>query len=225
MSGPVWTVAGLRFPLALHKGITGKPVIVQTTICFRPVSAVHFEQGDVIMPPVSSLFPDPSSRRARLLIVQPLVGIGDMVWHKPWIDHLATGFDVILAAKPTARSKTIFHGTDGIVEWLDIDRSMRGRRGRHDGIAGLLRLAADFRRARADAVEAGGGRVERRALGRVEVLTDQLERVPRARDDDGARVQRGRLLGVRVRVFGQLGAVLTTRARSDRENGGKARGD
>ena len=70
--------------------------------------------------------------RQRLLVVQPLVGIGDMVWHKPWIDHLAAHFDLVLAAKPTARSKVLFHGTDGIVEWLDIDRSMRGRRGRHD---------------------------------------------------------------------------------------------
>ena len=90
--------------------------------------------------------------RQRLLVVQPLVGIGDMVWHKPWIDHLAGHFEVILAAKPTARSQVLFHGTDGIVDWLDIDRSLRGRRGRHDGFAGLLRLAADFRAARADQV-------------------------------------------------------------------------
>ena len=90
--------------------------------------------------------------RQRLLVVQPLVGIGDMVWHKPWIDHLAAHFDLVLAAKPTAMSQVLFHGTDGIVEWLDIDRSMRGRRGRHDGIAGLFRLAADFRAARADQV-------------------------------------------------------------------------
>ena len=90
--------------------------------------------------------------RQRLLVVQPLVGIGDMVWHKPWIDHLAAHFDLILAAKPTARSQVLFHGTDGIVEWLDIARSMRGRRGRHDGIAGLFRLAADFRAARADQI-------------------------------------------------------------------------
>lgn len=101
---------------------------------------------------VSSLFPDESSPRQRLLVVQPLVGIGDMVWHKPWIDHLATRFDVILAAKPTARSKIIFHGTEGIVEWLDIDRSLRGRRGRHDGLSGFVRLANDFRKVRADAV-------------------------------------------------------------------------
>ena len=104
------------------------------------------------MSAVSSLFPDETTPRRRLLVVQPLVGIGDMVWHKPWIDHLATRFDVILAAKPTAKSEVVFHGTDGIIDWLDIDRSLRGRRGRHDGLSGLFRLAADFRRVRADAV-------------------------------------------------------------------------
>ena len=56
--------------------------------------------------------------RPRLLVVQPLVGIGDMVWHKPWIDHLAAHFDLILACKPTAKAPTLFAGTDGIVEWL-----------------------------------------------------------------------------------------------------------
>jgi len=151
----IWAVAAgrIRFPSAGHEGITGKPVIVQTTNrLWQPFVARHSDQGVVSMSTLSSLSPDPKSARKRLLVVQPLVGIGDMVWHKPWIDHLAGGFDVILAAKPTAHAKTLFHGTDGIVGWLDIDRSMRGRRGRHDGLAGLFRLAADFRRARADAV-------------------------------------------------------------------------
>ena len=151
----IWAVAAgrIRFPSAGHEGITGKPVIVQTTNrLWQPFVARHSDQGVVSMSSLSSLSPDPKSARKRLLVVQPLVGIGDMVWHKPWIDHLAGGFDVILAAKPTAYAKTLFHGTDGIVGWLDIDRSMRGRRGRHDGLAGLFRLAADFRRASADAV-------------------------------------------------------------------------
>jgi heptosyltransferase-2 len=91
-----------------------------------------------------------SSSRDRLLIVQPLVGIGDMVWHKPWIDYLAATNDVILAAKPTARSKAVFEGTPGIVDWIDIERSLRGRRGVHDGFFGLLRLARAFRKSGAD---------------------------------------------------------------------------
>ena len=93
-----------------------------------------------------------SGVRRRLLVVQPLVGIGDMVWHKPWIDHLAAHFDVVLACKPTAKAQVLFHGTRGIVEYLPIERSLRGRRGRHDGPLGLLRLAAAFRATRADSV-------------------------------------------------------------------------
>ena len=88
--------------------------------------------------------------RRRLLIVQPLVGIGDMIWHKPWIDHLAAHYDVILACKPTARAEVLFTGTDGISEWLHIERSLRGKRGRHDGPMGLFRLAGAFRRSGAD---------------------------------------------------------------------------
>ena len=90
--------------------------------------------------------------RRRLLVVQPLVGIGDMVWHKPWIDHLAAHFDIVLACKPTAKAEVLFHGTEGIVEYLPIERSLRGRRGRHDGPLGLLRLAAAFRATGADSV-------------------------------------------------------------------------
>ena len=38
----------------------------------------------------------PQSSREKLLVIQPLVGIGDMIWHKPWIDYLCTQNHVIL---------------------------------------------------------------------------------------------------------------------------------
>ena len=44
------------------------------------------------------------SRRPRLLEIQSLVGIEDMVWYKPWIDHLAREYDIILATKPTVHA-------------------------------------------------------------------------------------------------------------------------
>lgn len=100
----------------------------------------------------SDLLASGSGTRRKLLVVQPLVGIGDMVWHKPWIDHLAAHFDLILACKPTAKAPVLFHGTDGIVEFLPIERSLRGRRGRHDGPLGLLRLTAAFRQTGANDV-------------------------------------------------------------------------
>lgn len=90
------------------------------------------------------------SRRPRLLVVQPLVGIGDMVWHKPWIDHLAREYDIILATKPTVHAQHLFACTPHIADILLIERSLRGKRGRHDGISGLLRLATDIRSVKAD---------------------------------------------------------------------------
>ena len=87
-----------------------------------------------------------------MLVVQPLVGIGDMVWHKPWIDHLADFYDVILATKPTVQASVLFAETPGVVEILDIDRSQRGKRGQHDGIMGLWRLAQCFRQTAVDQV-------------------------------------------------------------------------
>ena len=87
----------------------------------------------------------PQSSREKLLVIQPLVGIGDMVWHKPWIDYLCTQNDVILATKPTVQAPVLFADTDGLVDILPIDRSQRGTRGRHDGWRGFWQLVADFK--------------------------------------------------------------------------------
>ncbi|MEL0023371.1 MAG: hypothetical protein VW934_03870, partial [Alphaproteobacteria bacterium] len=59
-------------------------------------------------------------RRPRLLLIQPLVGIGDMIWHKPWIDHLAAHYDVILATKPTVNARRVFDGDYAIADFLMI---------------------------------------------------------------------------------------------------------
>ncbi len=87
----------------------------------------------------------------RILVVQPLVGIGDMLWHKPWIDELAARFKITLATKPTVKAPQIFHDMPDSFEHLDINRSLRNRTGRHDGFLGLLRLATDFKKTGADA--------------------------------------------------------------------------
>ena len=133
------------------------PVPVQLTFRFAGWGvvghpALHFDQGTAIMMLQHDLLAGSGGGRSRLLVVQPLVGIGDMVWHKPWIDHLAAHFDVTLACKPTAKAPVLFSGTDGITGWISIERSLRGEKGRHDGPLGLLRLAAAFRRSGADHV-------------------------------------------------------------------------
>ena len=47
--------------------------------------------------------------------MQPFVGIGDIVRHKPWNDHLAGRFDFIVAAKPTTYAKMRLHGADAVL--------------------------------------------------------------------------------------------------------------
>ena len=87
------------------------------------------------------MFPDSH----HILVVQPLVGIGDMVWHKPWIDNLVARHKVTLATKPTVQAPLLFYGAGSEFNILNIERSLRGKRSRHDGLIGFLRLVRDFR--------------------------------------------------------------------------------
>ncbi len=90
------------------------------------------------------------SSARHILIIQPLVGIGDMIWHKPWIDELIAHYQVTLATKPTVQAPIIFHGTPASFQLMRIERSLRGKRGRHDGLLGFWRLVRDFRESGAD---------------------------------------------------------------------------
>ena len=99
-----------------------------------------------MMPEFSDL---PSVRH--LLVIQPLVGIGDMLWHKPWIDRLTQTHQVTLMAKPTVQADVVFEGAPNRFSVCRLDRSLRGRRGRHDGLTGFWRLVSDMRGIRADA--------------------------------------------------------------------------
>ena len=90
------------------------------------------------------------SSQDKLLVVQPLVGIGDMIWHKPWIDYLCSHNQVILATKPSVQAPVLFAETEGLIDILPIERSQRGMRGRHDGWRGFWRLVADFKSTGAD---------------------------------------------------------------------------
>jgi len=103
----------------------------------------------LIMPEISALSPGLSSAR-HVLVIQPLVGIGDMIWHKPWIDELARTHKVTLMTKPTVQAEVIFEGAPANFSVLRLERSIRGRRGRHDGPIGFFRLVSDMRATGAD---------------------------------------------------------------------------
>jgi heptosyltransferase II len=76
-------------------------------------------------------------------VVQPLPGIGDMVWHLPHIRAIAaaSGAPVTLLAKPRSLADQLFAGESTVGSILSLDLNPGGRRGRHDGVTGLVRLA------------------------------------------------------------------------------------
>jgi heptosyltransferase-2 len=91
---------------------------------------------------------------SRLGVIQPLPGIGDMIWHLPHIRAIAaaTHHTVTLIAKPRSAADQIFAAEDTIAEIVWMDRNPERRRGAHDGATGLLRLIGALRSLRLDTV-------------------------------------------------------------------------
>ena len=91
--------------------------------------------------------------RGSLLVVQPLPGIGDMVWHLPHIRALArhAGAPVTLLAKPRSHADELFAAEETVREIIWLDRNPLGRRGDHDGLPGLHKMIRTLRRRHFDA--------------------------------------------------------------------------
>jgi heptosyltransferase-2 len=90
-------------------------------------------------------------RLPRTLVVHQYVGIGDLIWHLPYIRAVAaTSFagKVSVLARPSTRAREILSAESCMDAVFDHDRRPRrseGRKGRHDGIAGMYRMAAELK--------------------------------------------------------------------------------
>ncbi len=89
----------------------------------------------------------------RVAVIQPLPGIGDMIWHLPHIRALAQwiGRPVTLVAKPRSAADELFASEQTIERVLWLDRNPERRRGGHDGTGGFLRLIRSLRESAFDA--------------------------------------------------------------------------
>ena len=87
-------------------------------------------------------------------VVQPLPGIGDMIWHLPHIRAIAAhvGEPVTLITKPRSAADQIFAAEQTVRDIIWLDRNPEGRRGRHDGGVGFLRVVNAMRARGFDAV-------------------------------------------------------------------------
>lgn len=89
---------------------------------------------------------EPSVREG-VLVIQPLPGIGDMVWHVPHLLAIARHEPegrVSVLTKARSLSDQLLSGLSEVSEVLWVER----KPGRHDGVRGLLRLASELRRRR-----------------------------------------------------------------------------
>lgn len=86
---------------------------------------------------------------AGTLVIQPLPGIGDMVWHLPHLEAIARACPegtVTVLTKRRSRADELFDGSSFVRDVLWLDRAQSGEPpGRHDGPLGAWRLAADLR--------------------------------------------------------------------------------
>ena len=87
-----------------------------------------------------------------LALVQPRVGIGDMIWHLPHIRALArhVGGRVTLVTRPRSMADQLVGPEDGVHDILWVERGQWSPGGRHEGNAGMLRLIRDLRALRCD---------------------------------------------------------------------------
>jgi heptosyltransferase II len=87
-------------------------------------------------------------------VVQPLPGIGDMIWHLPHIRAIAAhvGEPVTLITKPRSAADQIFSAEQTVRDVFWLDRNPENRHGQHDGGAGFLRVISALHARRFDAV-------------------------------------------------------------------------
>ncbi len=89
----------------------------------------------------------------KIAVVQPLPGIGDMIWHVPHIRAIAThlGVPVTVLTKPRSAADQIFSGEPLVRDVMWLDRNPDQGTGDHDR-SGVFRLIAALRARRFDAV-------------------------------------------------------------------------
>jgi len=81
------------------------------------------------------------------LLIQPLPGIGDMIWHLPVIHAIAkkaAGGKVCVLTKPRSQGDRLLLTDETVADVLWLERNP----GQHDGFLGIFRLAAMLRRYR-----------------------------------------------------------------------------
>jgi heptosyltransferase-2 len=96
----------------------------------------------------------PLPRVEKVAVVQPLPGIGDMIWHLPHIRAIsaAVGGPVTLVTKPGSGADQLLAAEPSVRRVLWLRRNIKGERGPLRSVLGWWRFLAELRAARFDAL-------------------------------------------------------------------------
>ena len=89
----------------------------------------------------------------KVLVIQPKIGMGDMVIYLPYIHAIAKKFQspVSILVKDNSRAKELFIDDDQINEIITLDRTNTNT-GSHDGVSGFFNLVKELKRKKFDKV-------------------------------------------------------------------------
>ena len=108
-----------------------------------------------------------TAARTKTAVLVQQVGIGDLLWHMPYFERIAhdsAGGQVAVIASPSTGARDLLDGCHWVSSVIDFDRHPRkheNRKGRHAGVIGLLRIAAELRPHRFDRILMFSGSVNR----------------------------------------------------------------
>ena len=89
----------------------------------------------------------------KVLVIQPKIGMGDMVIYLPYIHAIAKKFQtsVSILVKENSRAKDLLIDDDQIKEIITLDRTSVNN-GSHDGISGFFKLIKELKKRKFDQV-------------------------------------------------------------------------
>ena len=89
----------------------------------------------------------------KVLVIQPKVGMGDMVIYLPYIHAISKKYQsqVSLLVKENSRASELLLDDNHIDEIINLDRN-KNNSGHHDGISGFFRLVEELKKKRFDKV-------------------------------------------------------------------------
>ncbi|MCA6217804.1 glycosyltransferase family 9 protein [Ideonella sp. B7] len=116
--------------------------------------------------------------RPRTVVLHQFPGMGDLVWHVPYIRAIAAqsrGGQVAVISAPSTFARDLLAHEDCISEVIDFERHPRGgRRGRHAGLRGVFRMGRELRPHRFDRIVIFSDHANRALMARVAGIPERL---------------------------------------------------